>query len=141
VQLFSDTLTREWLEATAGLMGLQLHEFDELEPHKRGAQKGKRRFKFLLRPISGHPEGEKRRLVRESFYGRPRRVWAVSWQGHWDFMVACFRMDESAQIRTSLATYDGMHGFYQNAPATGDRNIGSMMMPLAYREATVDLLP
>ena len=72
-------------------------------------------------------------------YGRisasGRRVKALCWHGHRDLFRHLFQAMPDLEIRTARATYKGLDGFEAEYPATGDYNIGSMMSPLAYRNA------
>lgn len=43
--------------------------------------------------------------------GRPRRVAAVCWHGHRDFLRALFDVNPDARVRTALADYRGREGF------------------------------
>lgn len=116
MQVFTATLTPDWLKAMAEPLGIQLYGFTELTPHSRGPQKDKRRYSFLLRPMTGHPNAEDFRANS----GR-RRLWAIDWEGHYAFMERMFRADQEAQLRSTLATYDGLHSFRQTAGASRNR--------------------
>lgn len=123
------------LEAIADDMGITLYDVREDGQRVRGRHAGKFAYKFLLRPVT-----DKYRLVRSDPYTKSgyRKVWAVSWHGHWDFMVKVFKADPDAFIQTALAKYDGREGFYREAPATGNRNIGSQADPEMYRNACAE---
>jgi hypothetical protein len=123
------------LEAIAGDMGITLYSVSDEGRRTRGKHAGQNFYSLTLRPVT-----DKYRLVRADPYAKKgyRKVWAVSWQGHWDFMENLFRMDEGAFIQTAIAKYDGLEGFYREAPQTGERNIGSMMEPDPYRTADAE---
>ena len=134
MKLFSTTLDVNDLTEIGDSLGIDLHEVTDEGVRQRGKNKGHRCIRFTLRPQK-NAEGEKRRLVRLSYEGKTRRVWAVSWQGHYDFMERLFTNDPMARLETSIATYDGMVGFKLEAPLTTDKNIGSIMQPLYYGDA------
>lgn len=125
--LYSDIIMDAQLDDIAEDMGITLHD----RHHFHGARA--RRTKFLLRP----GVSDNYRLVRETPYTKSgtRRVWAISWRGHYMFMDAVFALDPNAKIKTALATYNGFVDFLNKAPATGFTNIGSQMYPQNYRDA------
>ena len=91
-----------------------------------------------LRPWRTVSEGggeDRYRAYRDSFGGGVRRIHAVCWHGHRDWMRALFALDPDARIKTAMADYRESDGFERVFPATGDRNIGSQMHPLIYRDA------
>jgi hypothetical protein len=98
-----------------------------------------RATQFVLRP--GPAMGNKYRRTSASFYGgfrkdgTPRRVWAVCYHGHWDFMEALFALNPEARVKTAKADYRGLAGFNALAPAVGDQNIGARIAPVAYADA------
>ncbi len=61
-----------------------------------------------------------------------RRVNAVCWHGHRDFMRAVFALEPSATFRTSVATWRGSVDFEARYQGTATRNVGSQMMPMPY---------
>jgi hypothetical protein len=136
MQLYTQ-LDRHVIDSIAEGLGIETHDMRENGWRTRGKFAGRQELRFVLKPQAG---SDTYRLVRESFGGKPRRCWAVDWHGHWAFMEEVFRLDPDATIKTAIATYEGLEGFYATAPATGARNIGSMMQPLAYEDATTDLL-
>ena len=91
-----------------------------------GPRKVGHRFRFTLRL-----QGE--RYQRRGYTGR--RIAAVCWHGHYAFMAALFERVPSARIVSMAARYDGKDEFAAFADRTGDRNIGSQVQPLAYRDA------
>lgn len=64
-----------------------------------------------------------------------RRVAAVCWHGHRAFMEALFNSVPHARLKSMVADYNGRLEFWAQHDATGDRNIGSIMQPRAYRDA------
>lgn len=68
---------------------------------------------------------------------RERKVNAVCWHGHRDFMRAIFRVNPEARIKSAFADYRGSEDFEQSFPETGYRNIGSVMYPCEAQDACV----
>ena len=85
-------------------------------------------FDFTLRVKSSRGPG-----ARVSHSGR--RITAACWHAHRDVMVEIFNLAPDAVIKSSFATYKGKEGFYRDYPATGMKNIGSMMQPLTFCSA------
>ena len=142
MKLFSECIVLTELHDLATSLGMELYEFDYLpgeQPRTRGKYVGHNAYKFTLRPLHNE-QGDKVRKYTLSFEGKARKVWAVSWQGHYDFMNGLFNLDPNAVLVTSLATYDGLGGFLEKADRTGDLNIGSIMQPLAYADADISLV-
>ena len=71
--------------------------------------------------------------ARRSHQGR--RMTAACWHVHRDFMWGMFSYYPEARLVTAMADYDGIAGFLEKFPATGDQNIGSMASPLKASEA------
>lgn len=126
------TINEPELERIASSMGIQLYQFDTEPPARSGKYAGRNRYRFLLRPVT-----DEYRLVREDAYTRSgyRRVWAVSWRGHRDFMRAVYAIDPSATFKTAIDTWRDSADFEERHEAGGNRNIGPMMAPQAYRDA------
>jgi hypothetical protein len=126
------TATEGDLRAIAASMRIDLYEFDTSAPSTRGKYAGRNRFKFLLRPL-----GDEYRLIRDDPYTRAgtRRVWAVSWRGHRDFMRAVYVIDANATFRTAIDTWRNAKDFEARHRASGERNIGSMIYPQTYASA------
>lgn len=124
MHIYSETLTRSDLDEIAAHMGIELYNADaEFSGSRR------RRIRLTLRPVRG-AAGEQWRLVRHG-----RRVWAVSWDGHYVFMRALLERDPNAEIKSSLDHWRGRDDFVNRAPESGYRNVGSQMFPEFYREA------
>jgi len=77
------------------------------------------------------PNGDRYRHISHT----GRRVNAVCWHGHRDFMLKLFELCPDAILKTSLATYKGREDFLKQFESTGWNNCGSMAMPLTYRHA------
>lgn len=70
---------------------------------------------FVLRPNENTPE--RYRKYTRSFGSRgPRRVHAVNFQAHFDFMNELFERFPDARIKTSIADYRGAADFTRKAP-------------------------
>lgn len=59
-----------------------------------------------------------------------RRGPYACWHGFRDVIAAIFLVDPDARIATGLTVYRGAENFLQTYPATGDRNVGSMINPV-----------
>lgn len=77
--------------------------------------------------------GKSRHYQRKGYSGR--RIWAVCYHGHRDFMQALFNADNFAILSSAMIRYEGREDFNANYRSIGDRNIGSVMSPLYYSEA------
>ena len=75
--------------------------------------------------------GEKQ-YQRTGFTGR--KVNAVCFHGHLEFMRALYRRSPEAKIITSMATYESANDLEYGEGAVADRNVGSMMNPALYHE-------
>lgn len=93
-------------------------------------RKGRNKTLFTLRVRDSRGPG-----ARVSASGR--HMPKASWQAHRDVMEAIFRFDPSAFLHTALADYDGREDFLRKYEATGDKNVGSMMEPVSFRETAV----
>jgi hypothetical protein len=67
--------------------------------------------------------------------GTRRKVASVCWHGYRDYMLEVFERDPDARIKTAWADYKGVQGFRELYPATGYRNIGPPIAPIAMSEA------
>lgn len=66
---------------------------------------------------------------------RGRRVWAVCFHGHMDFMLRVFDKNVQATIISSIARYDGLRNFAEKFMRVGELNVGSMLEPVCADEA------
>ena len=67
----------------------------------------------------------------------PRKVNAVCWHGHRDFMREVFKINPDARIKSAVADYRGSDDFERTFPGTGHRNIDSQMYPTEMQDACV----
>lgn len=99
-----------------------------------------RAYSFGLRPLKTTRDeyGDYRyQRTSASVFHDERRVFAVCWHGHRDFMRAVFKRDPEARIKTALgrtrtdpgADYRGREDFEEKFPDTAYINVGSMMYP------------
>jgi hypothetical protein len=89
-----------------------------------------RRVRFTIETRDAWKHGS-----RTSQSGRHMRK--ASWEAHRDIMRAIFVYDSQATIKTALATYRGAKDFEAKFPATGDKNVGSIMYPCTMRECSI----
>lgn len=73
------------------------------------------------------------RHSRRSYQGR--RISAACWHAHYAFLREFFERFPDRRVRTSQSDYRGLSDFSWRAPSSGDRNIGSQIQPLRYRDA------
>lgn len=59
----------------------------------------------------------------------------LCWHGFRAWMRMLYQLAPDATICTGIITYRGAEDFERNHDWTGDRNIGSQMQPLAFRDA------
>jgi hypothetical protein len=73
--------------------------------------------------------------------GAGHRIAAVCWHGHRDFYRALFRIAPEARVQTTLTRgFERGHRYYtaenfERVYQETDRNIGSLMSPMAFSEA------
>jgi hypothetical protein len=148
MRLYTDKLSRADLERIAEHIGIQIYNHSESSgPRQRGRFAGKMLHEFILRPGLS----DDYRAARLSFDGRKRRIWAVSWAGHYVFMRIVFNLDTEAVIQTGLSLtrskprrpieYNGADEFAEHAYDTRYIDIGSKVQrPLSIggRQAQAD---
>lgn len=130
MKLRTEHLTGFDLDEIAADLGIRVEIRDRREL-RGGPDRGATEYSFGLRPVFGE---DTYRLIRDGMSGR-RRVNAVCWHGHYDWMDEVFTRDPEARIISAVATYNGRRGFLRDAPPTGEKNIGSPAYPLAYADA------
>jgi hypothetical protein len=87
-----------------------------------------------LKPKKLHPMLWHRR-TSNTWSNSERRVASVCWHGHYAFMRYLLALRPDARIKTSMADYHGLKSFFDTAPETGYRNIGSAWYPCCMVEA------
>jgi hypothetical protein len=123
------TLTPDELRDVARKVGVKIHS----DWNGSGIRKDGRAWNFRLALDSDKPKrsaGYKYQRTSTSGFNPDRRVAAVCWHGHRDFMRAIFDRDPSARIKSAFADYKGRENFEREFPATAHRNVGSMMYPV-----------
>lgn len=114
-------VTEEQLSVVADRIGVKLYELRE----------DGRALRFTLRPTGDRDEWGNYPYQRRtaSWQDTERRVWAVCWHGHRDFMREVFRVNPDARIKTGWADYKGAENFEENYRDTAFINVGSQMFP------------
>jgi len=113
------TLAASDLESIAQRLGIITYNVADHGMVSRGRNAGKHKVSLVLRPQTGSD----RYRAFADYSGR--RKWAVTWEGHRDFMTNVFARDQSATIDSALARYRGVQEFLDLYPLTGsDLNHG-----------------
>lgn len=119
-----------------GVTEAQLHECAEeigvklYEPREDG-----RAIRCRILPTGMRLNGDyKYQRTSASGFHADRRVHAVCWHGYRDFMLAVYKRNPDARIKTMFADYRNETDFIAKYPETGYRNVGSMMYPMQARE-------
>jgi len=95
-----------------------------------GISKDGRAWNFRLALGDEKREGyRKYNRTSASMFHEGRKVAAVCWHGHRDFMRALYAEDPEARIKSAVADYRGRQDFEESFGSTGFRNVGSMMYP------------
>jgi hypothetical protein len=125
------------LHGMAERLGMQLYDLRDGGERVRGRNAGRHEYRFTLRPPHGGDREAKYRAVRDAPYGQSgeRRIWAICWHGHRDFMRAVFALDTDATFKTSVDTWDGSDDFENRHEDSAYRNIGSQIAPQQYGHA------
>lgn len=121
MKLYSEVIEDCYTLHDIGLaLGIEIYNYNYEGLRKRGPWKDKHCHNFVLRPLHGD-NGDKYRAT--GYNGR--RLWAVDWTGHRDFMRAVFEKDPNTVIDTALARYEGAEQFERLHTQTGsDMNRG-----------------
>jgi len=96
-------------------------------------RKDGRALRFGIRPTGERIDGDYK--YQRVGHRNERRVFAVCWHGHRDFMREVFKREPDARIKTSMADYKGAENFEYTFPDTAYLNIGSIMYPQMVSEA------
>jgi len=112
-------VTRSELVQAACESGVALNEVDSIN-------KGNTSYRFTIRPIDG-------KWQRVS--PRGRKVHAVCWHGHLEFMRYLYRINSTAKIRTAMSRYDSREDLESNKGNAYHSNIGSLTYPMDYGDA------
>jgi hypothetical protein len=128
-------LTESELHAIANEVGVTISEHGS---ETFAIPKVGRAYSFGLRPAKqlGKIYGDyKYQRTNASGFNPERRVHAVCWHGWRDFMLALYKHDPDARIKTAIADYRGRDDFLEKYPRTANLNIGSMMYPMQMHRA------
>lgn len=87
-------------------------------------------FRLALGDEKRGDSGRKYQRTSTSYFNEGRKIAAVCWHGHRDFMLALYEHDPNARIKTHWADYRGVEDFREKFGNTGYRNVGSMMYPM-----------
>jgi len=131
------TLSESELYDLAESVGVAIADRGSVNQRHHSITKDGRAYRFNLRPDKtlGRSEGDyKYQRTSASGFSPDRRVFAVCWHGHRDFMKELFERDPDARIKSMFADYRGKEQFEDKFEATGYRNVGSMMYPMQARE-------
>jgi hypothetical protein len=108
------------------------------KPISRGRNAGKTLYTFVLRPDRATADADGNcRHQRESVsaFSGGRKVHAVCWHGHADFMTRVYLRDAGARFETGVQTYADRADFAARYLETAGHNIGSLMYPAAMASA------
>ena len=113
-------------------IGVRISDRGTTFDHRPEIRKTGRAYNFSLRPSEYRDEygNHHYQRVSASAFTSGRRVHAVCWHGHRDFMKALYERDPDARIKTMWADYKGVADFEEKFPETAYRNVGSMMYPM-----------
>jgi len=104
---------------------------NEVGVELKDVRKDGRALRFQLRPCGMRIDGDYKYQRTSSSGFRPeRRVFAVCWHGHRDFMSRVFKLRPDARIKTTWADYKGAKNFADTFEATARLNVGSRMYPM-----------
>ena len=113
-------------------IGVALSDRGTVYNYRMPITKVGRAYSFGLRPTSYKNPctgDHKYQRVSASVFQNERRVFAVCWHGHRDFMLALFDRDPDARIKSAMADYKGALDFLDKYPDTAYGNVGSQMYP------------
>src|SRR3954454_7260720 len=95
--LISASLTYEDVYNAAKDLGFEAHGLTNQGVRRGGKWRGKRVLSTLLRPgpnmVKGSELDDRYRAISAGYFGAGRRIWAINWEGHRDFMRAIFEID------------------------------------------------
>ena len=129
------TLTPLEIREVAASVGVKIHS----DWAGSGIRKDGRAWDFRLALNSDVPKrgnaGYKYQRTSANRGIGPRKVAAVCWHGHRDFMRAVFRIDPNARFKTAIADWKGSEDFERRFAQTAFNNVGSMMYPIFAKDA------
>jgi hypothetical protein len=91
------------------------------------------RVRGRLIPDRTKPKGSRpyQRVSADIAFSEGRKVFAVCWHGHRDFMAKVFARYPDARIQTAIADYRGIADFDGKYIDTAHKNVGSIMYPVS----------
>ena len=123
------TLSPEQIREVAQSVGVKIHS----DWAGSGIKRVGRAWNFRLALNSDVPKrgnaGYKYQRLSASGWSGTRKVAAVCWHGHRDFMRAVFALDKDARFKTAIADWKGSEDFEARFAETAYNNVGSMMYP------------
>jgi hypothetical protein len=126
------TLSPEEIRQVAQSVGVRI--FNDNPWNQGGIVKDGRAWNFRLGLKSDVPKrgdaGYKYQRTSQSAFNEGRKVAAVCWHGHRDFMRAVFALDPNARFKTAIADWKGSEDFERRFAQTAFNNVGSMMYPM-----------
>jgi hypothetical protein len=114
------------LETIAREVGVTFEGSDE--SNSAGYRVRGRLIPDRTKPIGARPF---QRVSASIAFNEGRRVFAVCWHGHRDFMAKLFASFPNARIQTAIADYRGIADFDAKYIDTAHKNVGSMMFPVS----------
>lgn len=129
------TLHADELQKIERTMGIDLYQFDFEGERIRGKYRGKLVYNFLLRPKAGHERWRAGRYNPWRKVPGIKRIWAISWAGHYVFMRAVMLLDPDAVFKTAITTWAGADDFDNRAFDTRHINTGSIAFPWPAEDA------
>ena len=67
--------------------------------------------------------------------GKKNKINSICWHGYKDFLTELYNIYDDLRIFTAQITYNNKKDFELNFEDTGEKNIGSMVDPLQYKNA------
>lgn len=135
--MIASGITEDVLESAARAVGVRV----ELAPLSGSGKRWRVKLYPVVRPDAYTPGGRRRRgpagdglyqrVSTSAFSDGSRRVHAVCWHGFRDYFRACFSAEPCAVFRTALDTWRGLADFEARFRASGGRNGGSQVRPVA----------
>lgn len=131
------TLTEGQLYDIAEEIGVKIADRGSVNERVHSIPRVGRAYSFGLRPdkTTRDEDGNYRyQRLSASWHNDQRRVFAVCWHGHRDFMRELFVRDPSARIKSAVADYRGVEEFEDKHPDTAYRNVGAPIWPRTMAE-------
>ena len=107
-------VTEGELRAAASEAGVAIHN----DYFGHGIEADGRALRFRLNVDRSQPRDENGNLPFQRIGYRGRRIAAVSWEGHREFMRILFRDHPEARLKSAVADYRGRDDFWVKHPET-----------------------